>query len=439
MLGKTFRNVPERALCLDDHDTRESLRPSTFALIREMLEARDGYTYAADPGLGREVDWDRNRSPRNGKIDPCSAQRPPSVAVLLRRTGPDGRYALFLTFYNGAKATHENRIYQLPDPRRGPRRTRVASDADDAGVSWVTQGAWEQELVGQDALNREYMWHKMWMARRYFHMYEWTEPLALIDALMWDLAGLRAKLPVHKLLGGFRDRMPAYLTEQGIAYEDTLKSVQRAIDDGFHGFKDHSTLGVETNLALAKEIRDLVGDDMVLRHDPVQQYSVEEAIQVSRRLEELDYLWIEEPLQEFDIDGLKRLSDAVDLPVMAMESIKGTPYLAKQYLATGAIDIVRQSGLGITGQMKLANLAEMFGKNAHGGNPHVAAAIRNDDWWEVSAWPPTRADRARSASFSGLIRDTMEIRDGFMYVPQTPGLGREIDWDQIEARTIATI
>tara|TARA_B100001123_G_C15276557_1_gene1012397 strand:+ start:595 stop:1767 length:1173 start_codon:yes stop_codon:yes gene_type:complete len=298
---------------------------------------------------------------------------------------------------------------------------------------------WEQELVGQDALNREYMWHKMWMARRYFHMYEWTEPLALIDELMWDLAGLRAKLPVHKLLGGFRDRMPAYLTEQGIAYEDTLKSVQRAIDDGFHGFKDHSTLGVETNLALAKEIRDLVGDDMVLMHDPVQQYSVEEAIQVSRRLEELDYLWIEEPLQEFDIDGLKRLSDAVDLPVMAMESIKGNPYLAKQYLATGAIDIVRQSGLGITGQMKLANLAEMFGKNAHGGNPHVAAAIRNDDWWEVSAWPPTRADRARSASFSGLIRDTMEIRDGFMYVPQTPGLGREIDWDQIEARTIATI
>ena len=82
MLGKTFRNVPERALCLDDHDTRESLRPSTFVLIREMLEARDGYTYAADPGLGREVDWDRNRSPRNGKIDPCSAQRPPSVAGL---------------------------------------------------------------------------------------------------------------------------------------------------------------------------------------------------------------------------------------------------------------------------------------------------------------------------------------------------------------------
>ena len=176
---------------------------------------------------------------------------------------------------------------------------------------------WEPELVGQDALNREYVWHKMWMARRYFHMTS-TNPLALIDTLLWDLAGLYANLPVHKLLGGFRDRVPAYLTETGIPYEDTLKSAQRAVDEGYKGFKDHSMLGVETNLALAKDIRDLVGDDMALMHDPVQQYSVEDAIKVSRGLEELGYIWIEEPLQEFDINGLKRLSDAVDLPVMAI-------------------------------------------------------------------------------------------------------------------------
>ena len=82
---------------------------------------------------------------------------------------------------------------------------------------------WEPEIAGTDALDREYMWHKMWMARRYFHMAS-TAPLALIDSLLWDLAGLHAQLPVHKLLGGFRNRVPAYLTETGIPYEDTLKS-----------------------------------------------------------------------------------------------------------------------------------------------------------------------------------------------------------------------
>ena len=81
----------------------------------------------------------------------------------------------------------------------------------------------------------------------------------------------------------------------------------------------------------------------------------------------------------------------------------------------------------------------MFGLNVHGGGAQVVAATRNDDWWEVSAWPPTGADRSLAAAFSGLIRETTEVRGGYMYVPQTPGLGREIDWEQIEARTILTI
>ena len=199
------------------------------------------------------------------------------------------------------------------------------------------------------------------------------------------MSSLYTKLPVHKLLGGFHDRVPAYLTETGIPFADILKSAQRVKDGGFKGFKDHSMVGVDTNLALARKIRNLVGDDLVLMHDPVQQYSVEEVIAVGRGVEERDYLWIEEPLQEFDLNGLQRLTAAIDLPVMALGSIPGNLYLATSYLTADAIDIVRQTGLGITGQKKLANLAEMLRKNCHGGNPHVVAAIRNDDWWEVSA------------------------------------------------------
>jgi L-alanine-DL-glutamate epimerase-like enolase superfamily enzyme len=297
---------------------------------------------------------------------------------------------------------------------------------------------WGPELVGTNALDREYVWHKLWMARRYFHMPS-TAPLALIDELLWDLAGQKAGLPVHKLLGGFRDRVPAYLTETGMSAEDTMASARRSVEQGFHGFKDHSILGVDANVDLARELRKIVGDDMVLMHDPVQQYTIDEAIKVGRELEKLDYLWIEEPLQESDIHGLKRLSDALDMHVLALESVQGAPYLAVPYLSAGAIDIVRQTGLGITGQMKLANLAEMFGVSCHGGNPHVVAAIRNDDWWEHAAWPPTAPDRVITAETSKLIRATHRVEDGYMYVPQTPGLGREIDWDQITDRTVLSI
>ena len=326
----------------------------------------------------------------------------------------------------------------------------LASSFGREHVEWTAHTfkvQWVPELVGTDALNREYLWHKMWMARRYFHMPS-SAPTALIDDLMWDIAGLHAGLPVHKLLGGFRDRVPAYRTVTSMSHEETLDAAARAREQGFKGFKDHLMLGVERNLAVARELRDLVGDDMVLMHDPVQQYTVEEAIRVGRELEELGYLWIEEPLQEHDIRGLKRVSDALDLPVMALEHVPADPYLALPYLIEGAIDIVRQSGLGstggagITGQMKLANLAEMFGVNCHGGNPHVVAAVRNDDWWEApdfSLSPSTQPDRVLQAATASLIRDTTRVEDGFMYPPQGPGLGREIDWDGIAARTVLKV
>ena len=233
--------------------------------------------------------------------------------------------------------------------------------------------------------------------------------------------------------------MPAYLTETAVSFEDTLASAERAKAQGFLGFKDHAILGVATNIKLAGELRNVVGDDMVLMHDPVQQYTVDEAIKVGRELEKLGFLWMEEPLQESDINGLKRISDALDIAILALESVQGAPYLAVPYLSSGSIDIVRQTGLGITGQIKLANLAGMFGANCHGGNPHVVAAIRNDDWWEHPAWQPTSPDRVLTTETSKLIKNTHWIENGYMHVPQTPGLGREIKWDQIKDRTILSI
>lgn len=348
--------------------------------------------------------------------------------------------------YEGSNVTSEKRLgyaslirIQTKDGFESPGILSVGWGLDQ--LRWDAQTfkiQWENELIGIDALDREYLWHKMWMARRYFHMTS-TDPLALLDELMWDLAGLKAGMPVHKLLGGFRNRVPAYLTETAVPFEEAITTAKKAKSEGFHGFKDHSILGVENNIELAKELRRTVGDEMVLMHDAVQQYTVDETIYVGRALEKLNYLWVEEPLQESDIHGLKRVSDALDIHILALESVQGAPYLAVPYLVEGAIDIVRQTGLGITGQMKLANLAEMFGLTCHGGNPHVVAAIRNDDWWEHPAWPPTSPDRVLKAATSKLIRNTHHIEQGFMYVPESPGLGRDINWKEIEASTVETI
>ena len=329
-------------------------------------------------------------------------------------------------------------------------RLRTDSNLETCGllnVSWgkdhveweahAFKAQWGPEIIGENALDRERMWHKLWMARRYFHVTS-TAPIELIDMLFWDLGGQMANMPVHKLIGGFRDRIRAYQVVTSLSYEENLKAAAKAKDDGFFGFKDHMMLGVETNLSLARELRDLVGDEFELMHDPVQQYTVDEAIHVGKALQDLSYLWIEEPLQEVDIRGLKKLADALELPVLALESIEGHPYLVVPYLVAGAVDIVRQRGLGITGQIKLANLCDMFGVGCHGGNPHVVAAVRNDDWWEHTSAPLAPPPSLQTA-FASLIQDTTRVEGGYMYPPTGPGLGRRIDWDGIESRTIATV
>ena len=226
-------------------------------------------------------------------------------------------------------------------------------------------------------------------------------------------------MPVHKLIGGFRDRIRAYQVVSSLSYEENLKAAAKAKDDGILRLQRPPDARSRNQPVACRDLRDLVGDKFELMHDPVQQYTVDEAIYVGKALQDLGYLWIEEPLQEVDIRGLQKLADALELPVLALESIEGHPYLVVPYLVAGAVDIVRQRGLGITGQIKLANLCDMFGVGCHGGNPHVDAAVRNDDWWEHASAPLAPPPSLQTA-FASLIQDTTRVEGGYMYPPTGP-------------------
>ena len=121
---------------------------------------------------------------------------------------------------------------------------------------------------------------------------------------------------------------------------------------------------------------------------------------------------MEEPLQDYDFLGLKRLSDRLDLPILAMEWIGylgGQPFNASAFIAQQACDILRQRAVGITGQMKLAHLAESFGALVHGGNHHVILAIRNDPSFEAYM-----GIRPRPAESDLDCRGTLVVENGAM-------------------------
>ncbi len=283
-------------------------------------------------------------------------------------------------------------------------------------------------LIGTDAFDREFIWQRFWMAQRF--MYTGRQLLDTIDRMLWDLAGRHARMPIYKLLGASRERVPAYCNVGGRTIDDLVaNAVKRVNEEGFIGCKDHSYRGVKGNTEMAFKLREALGDDIFLFHDPVESYTYEEAVKIGRVMEKCNYTWIEEPLQDYDIMGLKKLCATLDLPVLTLEwtgAIGGQPYNTAPYLALQAADIVRQRGIGITGEIKQAHLAESFGVQVHGGTPNVILAVGNDPVFEA---------------FMGLLprppeeeldcRGTLVVENGYMEIAWNDRPVAEPDWDDV--------
>ena len=331
---------------------------------------------------------------------------------------------------------------------------RVLTDAGIEGWSdgWygaLTPEAFSQELldaykvdlIGVDPLDREYIWQMLWYADRFKWVPRWR--IGYLDVALWDIAGKYAKMPVCKLLGAFRPRIPAYLSSPNFPdVEDFVRQAHEIKQAGYKGYKLHSRLGPQKDIEVARAVREAVGPEFILMHDPVQTYTFTEALRVGRALEELDYYWLEEPLQDYELMNLKKLTDALDIPVVGTEVAFGAPYTLSQFLAQGAVDAVRGDVVvssGITGLMKVAHLAESFGLNCevHLRGPlfgfahaHVLAAVRNCDFFEFNAPHPLE---------SALVRNPLTLDEGYVAAPTGPGLGVELDWEELERRTVTVL
>ena len=323
---------------------------------------------------------------------------------------------------------------------------RILTDADVEGIclgvgpeiAGHIQGPCREALIGQDPIDRERFWQALLRLDRFAYLPHTVR--GYVDVALWDLAGKALGLPVFRLAGGFRDRMPCYKSGGDLPeVEAYVDEAVRAKEEGFGGYKDHCYRGVEVMTRVARAVRDAVGPDFHLMHDCVQNYTYTEAIRIGRVLEETDYFWFEEPLRDVDLMGLKKLTAELEVPIAASEYLPGTIHSTAQLLGQQAVDIVRASVPwrgGITDMLKIARMAEGFGVNCEitsvgvmNGfvHAHVLGAIRNCTYFE--GWRPG------SLGGQPLIANPLAIEDGYLSVPLGPGLGVELDWDAVAAQT----
>ena len=292
-------------------------------------------------------------------------------------------------------------------------------------------------VLGRNIYEREKIWHELWTIDRHMAFFPVFLP-GPVDVALYDLASKHAHVPLFRYLGAYRNSLPVYAS--GNFHSTVEEYVQEALyykSLGIPGYKSHPSGPVETDMKIHEAVRKAVGDDYILMSDPVGDYSLGDAIKVGRQLERLGYEWFEEPFRDFELYKYTQLCEALDIPVAATETTRGAHWGVAQVIAQKAADIVRADVSwkdGVTGTLKIAHMAEAFGLNCEihtttmnymdTANAHVSCAVKNCKYFEYFV----PEDNYRLP-----MKGDLPIKDGFITLPETPGIGAEIDWDLVKS------
>lgn len=316
----------------------------------------------------------------------------------------------------------------------------------DARYTTMRQADLEQLRIltlGEDPFDRERLNAKLQAATR--SMFTLPGWFGAFDNCLWDIAGQAAGQPVYALIGRARPNCPAYYNISSSTQQAAIEDAQKAVSLGFPALKDHFRGTGEENIPWFKAVRDAVGADVGLLHDAVGcGYTLEEAIRVGHVLEALKFGWFEEPLPDRDQLGLQKLCQALDIPVLALESLMNDPDLSALWLITGATDYVRANARhGTTALLKLAHLAELHRTrvelNGPGGlfglvHAHLVCAIRNTSYYEY--FPGGTRDELGKEI--GLLNPPLP-QNGHIIPPEAPGWGAEWDWAYFRKKRLAEL
>lgn len=192
-----------------------------------------------------------------------------------------------------------------------------------------------------------------------------TSAKAGIDIAIYDLYGQLYKAPVYKLLGGYRKEITTDITISVNDPEEMASDSIDAINRGYKTLKIKVGKDAKKDIERMKAIRDAVGYNVDLRIDANQGWSPKEAIYTLRKMEDegLDIELVEQPVLGRDFEGLKMVTDNVNIPVMADESV----FLPKDAIkimemrAADYINIKLMKTGGIHNALKICNIAEVYG------------------------------------------------------------------------------
>ena len=301
----------------------------------------------------------------------------------------------------------------------------------------VVKGGLSDEILGMDALSPERLYEKLFgltFSRKAAEVSWGREALirisSAVDIACWDIVGKMANLPLYRLFGGYRNKVPCYVTcayyRDGKDNAELRDEIQMLVEQGHKGFKGKvGGLSLDEDIARMEIVREIIGPDKDLMIDVNRAWDLKGAIEGARLLEPLQPVWLEEPVRwTDDRRELKLLSQQTNIPLSGGES-EVTSYGCRAMIEEQAIQILQFDCTmfgGFTEGRKLAALCELN---------HVDVAPHHDCFIHAPLVAGTPAGRIVE-SFTDPERDPLQaelyenppnIDNGWLTLNEAPGLG----------------
>jgi len=304
-------------------------------------------------------------------------------------------------------------------------------------------------LLGQNPLEVERLWYRMYRGTIYFgRRGAALQAISAIDIALWDICGKAYGQPIHILLGGkWRDKVRAYASTLFRPTPHAMREAAKGyIDQGFTAVKfGWGVFGKDRwlDVQLVEAAREALGPrrDLMIDTGWFVERTAKEAIQVVRSIEQFEPFFVEELLHPEDYDGYRRVAEATDVRIACGEQ-EATDWGFQQLIERGGIDVLQPDLTrcgGFTVARKIVHMAERANRLViphswssdllTAASLHLTAFQRRAEFVELNT--------SQGALSRQLVKEPLRMEDGYLRVPDAPGLGVEVDEATIARHRIA--
>jgi D-galactarolactone cycloisomerase len=337
---------------------------------------------------------------------------------------------------------------------RSTRSTTLVRVETDEGITGIGSASGNGELieiiiakvikpllVSTDPTDIDAIWDKAYV--RGGHKEFGTRGIGVValsgvDIALWDILGKVRGLPLYQLLGGKRrDKVPVYAT--ALYPEEPSQVARRArafAERGFHGVKIKVGFDLDQDIRIVRAVREELGKNFIVMTDANQGYSVDVALNAADAFADCGAYWLEEPLFVEDIEGHAILREKGRTPIAVGENLH-MRYAFENFILRGAVDFIQPDVARAGGISEIKKIAALAARHkvpvsfhtwgdgvALAASVHLSAALENSIVMEL--------DYTDNPLREELLREPFKVQNGYLFPPERPGLGIELDPHAVE-------